>query len=720
VWKLIAEIKFFNSKLPREPWLRVLVITSACLTFLTVTIVICDFLALLYLYSFDRDPKNWTNLNFFYSRPKSISMTQAEPLAAVVVRGENRQSLARNYHLNFSDIAGSALHDCVLVTEDRYFYVHTGVNYGSLLRVAYDAIIRGRLRGGSTITNQVIRTIILAERPKSGLRRFLQEPVEILLATTAERHFSKEDLLVAYSNNAYLGHVDQVALIGFSAAAQSLFGKRDPKVLTLSEAAVLSGMLHAPNHYLAAALKGDYEKARRRSHQVLDSLFQIYPDRYSRGMIARAKRERITFLFESSLAESQSRQFIRYASQSFNGHTGPGLRLITTLDRDLQTAAHRAVESELTRFDREPYGFYNRLSYRHSVKNGRKVTDEEAKLQAALVALDARTGEILAMLGGRNSGGEFNRATQAKRAPASAVKPFIYLYGIKFGFLNGVPFRADTVIDPNNVPITQRYSTAGAARARVQLARSDNGAAVAIGHEFGAARLKQFLGNVLGINPLATEMLAIGAGKGSEGSPLRLAEAYTIFANSGVKVPSEPVWAVHDGASKLTISKHKAVRVIDPGAPFIVTRMLQSVIGDGLDGQYGTAKMARQLSGLGSSVALAGKTGTGDGDLWFVGFTPRIVVVVWVGFDNNFPPFEASKGFTGSGLPLQIWARFMKEVKKYRPDFLGGSFEMPAGVRELTIDPERNCISHVGMKEYFLVDRRPPGCEYLLSAKAGR
>src|SRR5437899_5577386 len=104
--------------------------------------------------------------------------------------------------------------------------------------------------------------------------------------------------------------------------------------------------------------------------------------------------------------------------------------------------------------------------------------------------------------------------------------------------------------------------------------------------------------------------------------------------------------------------------------------MLQSAIGDGPDGQYGTAKIARKLSGL-ESVELAGKTGTGDNDLWFVGFTPRLVVVVWVGFDNNFPPFESSKGFTGSGLPLQIWTRFMRDVKKYRPELLKGGFEMP-------------------------------------------
>src|SRR5439155_13052553 len=124
------------------------------------------------------------------------------------------------------------------------------------------------------------------------------------------------------------------------------------------------------------------------------------------------------------------------------------------------------------------FGSYNEESYRYAIKQGRKVTEEDSKLQAALVALDAKSGEILAMVGGREKS-EFNRATQAKRAPGSLIKPFVYLYGIETGSFAGRRFRADTIIDPKISPIAQRYTTGGAARATVQLARSDNGAAVA-------------------------------------------------------------------------------------------------------------------------------------------------------------------------------------------------------------------------------------------------
>src|SRR5207244_13411338 len=129
------------------------------------------------------------------------------------------------------------------------------------------------------------------------------------------------------------------------------------------------------------------------------------------------------------------------------------------------------------------YGFYNHLSYRHAIKEGRKVTKAESKLQAALVALDGKTGEILALVGGRNSPTEFNRATQAKRAPGSVIKPFVYLYGINSGFLNGERFRADTIIDPFRHPIDEGYRTGGSATATYQLATSANGAAIAIAEE---------------------------------------------------------------------------------------------------------------------------------------------------------------------------------------------------------------------------------------------
>jgi penicillin-binding protein 1B len=563
----------------------------------------------------------------------------------------------------------------LLAAEDRRFYDHSGLDYLGVLKAGYDHFIHGlRLRGASTISNQLVRTVILADQSRSLLRKI----PELVLTNVVERHFSKDDLLITYVNNVPVGHLNGRALIGLSAASEVLFGKREPRALTLSEACTLAGMLNRPNRYIEDALKGDFEKITARRDRILESLVRMYPDRYSDKAIQQAKRQKVRILTDKIQPDSQPRHLISYTHQQL-ASTKPGLRIYLTANQELQRAAEHAVNAELDRFDRGPYGFYNQLSNSHAIKQGRKVTAEESKLQAALVALDAKTGEILAMVSGRSSAGEFNRATQAKRAPGSLIKPFVYLYGIGLGSYAGQRFRADTIIDPSRHRITQRYTTGGVASATIQLARSDNGAAVAIAQEFGISRVQQFVAKLTGANPVVSELLAIGAGTGIELTPLQLASAYTVFPNSGLKVAPKSITAVYDGDRKLETLEKKATRVVDAGASFTLTRMLQSVIGDGPDGQYGTAKIARARSGLDSGVALAGKTGTGDNDLWFVGFTPRLVIVVWVGFDNNFPPFEASKGFVGSGVPLQIWARFMKDVKKYRPDLVKGKFRMPGG-----------------------------------------
>jgi penicillin-binding protein 1B len=660
-----------------ESWARSLRITFVCLGIFTITLAAGEAIALFYLYTFDRDPKIWSNVTEFFYRPKHEPGNGIPPKAvhagSLTVRGT--QTYAIRFELRLTDLKPSALLDCLLAAEDRRFYDHAGLDYFGVIKTGYDHIFKGlRLRGASTISNQLVRTVILADQSRSLWRKI----PEILLTNVAERHFLKEDLLLSYVNNAPLGHSNGHAILGFSAAGEALFGKRDPKALSLSQACTLAGMLNRPNGYRDEALQGKYEKIKARRDRVLDNLMRTYPDRYPEKAIQHAKKEEVRFFKIKEAAGSEPRHLISYASQQL-AQTKPGLRVYLTVDQDLQRAAENAINAELDRFDRSQYGFYNHLSYKHGIKQGRKVTEEESKLQAALVALDAKTGEILAMVGGRNSAAEFNRATQAKRAPGSLIKPFVYLYGAAFGSYGGEKFRTDTIVDPSRHPIAERYTTGGAASATVQLARSDNGAAVAIAHEFGISRVQRFIAKITGANPGASELLAIGAGKGIELTPLQLASAYTVFTNYGVRLAPKSIAAVYDGERKIEIPEKKAIRVMDAGAALTVARMLQSVIGDGPDGHYGTAKMARQLSGLDSSVALAGKTGTGDSDLWFVNFTPRIVVVVWVGFDNNFPPFEAAKGFTGSGLPLQIWGRFVKDVKKYQADLLRGDFEMPAG-----------------------------------------
>jgi penicillin-binding protein 1B len=644
-----------------ESWAKAVRLTFVCFCVLTTVVAVAYAFALFYLYSFNQDPKLWANAISFYAQPK-------QALGSLVVRGNDGNPMyATRYELRLDDIKPSALHDCLLAAEDKRFYRHTGMDYFSAAAALLKHFIVGeRLRGASTISNQLVGEVILADRSRNGLRAYLRKFEEIILTNVVERHFSKDDLMVAYVNNIPVGHLDGRSLIGLGSASEALFGKKDPKALTLSESCTLAGMLNRPNRYIAKALKGHYLGLANRRNIVLDNLRAANPERYSPEAIARAKNDPIRFSKPANKLVLTPRQFISYAYERLPLRKS-GLQVYLTLNPDLQRAAEAAVSKELESFDGGRYGYYNGLSYEHAVRAGRSISKEDAKLQAALVAIDPKTGEIFAMVGGRNPNGDFNRATQAKRAPGSAIKSFIYLDAIDSGSLGGRPFGPETIIDPVSSPAAQRYTTAGPASAIVQLARSDNGAAVALASELGISRVRNFIAKVTGANPVETEQIAIGAGKGIEISPLQLAAAYTIFPNNGLKVAPNPIRAIGDGAST-NISEARIVRLIKPGAPLVVARMLQTVVGDGPDGPYGTARIGRRISGLDHRIRLAGKTGTGDNDLWFVGFTSQLVVVVWVGFDDNYPKFEMSKGFEGAGLPLRIWGKFMREAKKYQPD----------------------------------------------------
>jgi len=658
-----------------ESWAKRLRVTFVCITAVTIGLAIAYAVAILYLYSFDRDPKRWSNMITFYAPSTKPPASRAEggqiAVGSLIVRGQGANPIfATRHELNLAEIKPSTLHDCLLAAEDKRFYRHAGIDYAGLVSAMIGHFFDGRrLRGASTISNQIVGEIILADRSRIGVRAYFRKAAEVILTNVAERHFSKDDLLLAYVNNVPTGHLNGHALIGLSAATEALFGKKDPNALTLSEASTVAGMLNRPDGYSKEALEGDYRRLQQRRDAVLENLRSSNGERYSTEAIDQAKQQEIRFK-NANTSFAEPRQFISYAYQQLPKKK-PGLRVYLTLDPNLQHAAEASVREELDRFDRGPYGFYNRLAYEHGINKGLNVTPEDSKLQAALVALDPATGEILAMVGGRNPFGEFNRATQAKRPPGSVIKPFVYLYAVNTGF-NGKPFGPQTVIDPVNVPVAQRYTTAGAATATVQLARSDNGAAVALASELGIPQTRKFIAKIARVNPVESEMIAIGAGKGMELSPLELAAAYAIFANDGAKMTPTAIAAIQDGDNNFKISAREKVQIVNARAAPTVARMLQAVIGDGPDGRYGTARMARRLSGLESSIPLGGKTGTSDSDLWFVAFTPRLIVLVWVGFDNNFPAFEIEKGFAGSGLPLQIWAMFMKDVKKYRREFAEG------------------------------------------------
>jgi membrane peptidoglycan carboxypeptidase len=629
---------------------------------------------------------------------RQVERVEIEPSPMVsfirMVRGDVASRMrARRIALRPDDLIPSALYDAVRASEDHRFASHNGIDEIGLIKGLFAG------RGGSTITQQMIKNVVLADQSRT-VRRKAQE---MMLALAAERMLTKEEIFAAYANNCYLGHVEGgPTIIGFAAAAQELFGKTDVKSLTLAESAALAGLLNQPEAYLRAARDGDYRLAAARRDRVLDLMRDKFSDLYTAEAIDEAKREPLTFLFASERErplDMISKPFQIYAAERVAQVTGDGgsLRIYTTMDEDLQSAAAASVERHLSKLD----------SKVESIRRGRGLG--EGRLEAALVAMDARTGEILAMTGGR--GGEFNRAL-ARRSPASAIKPFVYLKAVERGWHDG-PFTAATIIDPQSDRVDNYRPTrqVGASRrVRRHLAASDNGAAVVAAHDAGLAEVRDFIHRLTGsYSEELTGMLAIGGSRGCEVSPLDLASAYTIFPNRGVKVSATPFAAVYRNGVRVNLPRAEPERMISPQAAFILTSMMRSVVGRGADGREGTA---RSLAVSMGDYDIAGKTGTGEvSDFWFVGLTPRMVVAVWVGMDDNMP-LALGEGFDAARVAMPVWAEFMRAVKASRPDLLEGRFVMPSGVRVLRIDPVKGCVTKTGgIEEYFIAGREPHGCE---------
>jgi penicillin-binding protein 1B len=625
------------------------------------------------------------------------------PLASFVrlIRDDvARRMRIRRIILQPVDLVPSTLYDAIRASEDHRFESHNGIDGLGTMR----AIFSGG--GGSTITQQMIKNVVLKDQSRNVERKMK----EAMLAFAVERMLTKEEIITAYANNCYLGHiVGGSSVYGFAAAAQELFGVADVKKLSLAQAATLAGLLDKPEFYLKAARSGNYKPVLDRRTRVLKLMHKCFPDLYSDEVIAHADAEPMKFLFASEEdgdhpLDIMSNTFQRYAAEQAERLVGEGfdssnLRIYTTIDPDLQAAAHEAVTRHLTRLD-------------PLVESARRRTPSHSgsRIQSALVAIDARTGEILAMIGGRDD--HFNRAL-ARRSPASVVKPFVYLKAIERGWHNG-PFNAATIIDPKRDQVDNfrpSRHVGGPARVRVHLARSDNGAAVVAARCAGLAEVRDFLGRMTGgYSEELTGMLAIGGAAGCETTPLNIASAYSIFSSNGIKATETPFAAVYRNGEKIEYSRIAPIRVSDPAATYIVTQMMRSVVGVGADGEVGTARSTLRLAGLDADIEMAGKTGTGEvSDFWFVGLTPRLVVAVWVGMDDNME-LKMEYGFDGNRVALPIWAEFMRAVSQHRSDLLRGHFERPVEVRSLRIDRNQGCVRADGIEEYFIRGREPAPC----------
>jgi len=584
-----------------------------------------------------------------------------------------------------------SLLQAVLAAEDHRFFDHPGVDLRGLMRAAWVNLRTGRVaQGGSTITQQLVKNRLLD--PKRTFRRKLDEA---WLATLIEWRYSKERILEAYLNEVYLGQRGSIAIRGVSSASRAYFRKEVHQV-TVAEAALLAGMIRAPNTYSPGV---NPVRARERRDVVLARMREL--GRLSDADYEAARREPISV--QPVIAATQTAPyFTDHVRQELEARFGSGVldgrdvRVYTTLDLTLQRLAERAVERGLARLEAQ------RPRLRRA--------DEVEKLQAALVVLDPVTGHIQAMVGGRHyQTSQFNRVTLGHRQPGSAFKPFVYAAALAPEG-GGRGFTLATFLDDSPLTLTiggvpwsprnyeDRYL--GRVTVREALQQSLNAATVRLAQDVGLPAIIE-RARALGIESRLDPVPAMALGA-FEVTPLELAHAYLPFFNGGQRTPpAHGVRALQDRGGNVEADDEPQKSVMTPAEAYLMTSLLEGVI------KEGTGASARAL---GVTGAVAGKTGTtNDGrDAWFVGGTPGLLAAVWVGYDSG-----EAHGLSGAEGALPIWAEFMRpaiESVAARP-----GFSVPPGVSFVEIDltngKAANRFCPRTGKEVFLTGTEPEACK---------
>ncbi len=542
----------------------------------------------------------------------------------------------------------------LLATEDRRFYQHRGIALKGILRALAANLKTGRFaQGASTLTQQLAKTLFLT--PRKTLTRKLKEAI---LALQLERRYTKNEILTLYLNQVYFGS----GAWGVASAARIFFAKPLAK-LTLAECALIAGMPKAPSAYSPLV---NPELAIKRRNLVLKQMYDLHLIDAAAYQQAIAEPLHLAAKGNQDLKAPFFVNFVRQELERQLGHSRlykAGLTVETTLDWKLQQAAEKAVATGL-----------DNIAARMQRKG--LATD---KLQAALVALDVRSGAILAMVGGRNNDQSgFNRAWEARRQPGSAFKPIVYALAIEKGFsqtyhILDAPVAFKNPSGTDWLPQNFSRSYEGEITLRHALAHSKNIPAVRLVEKLGPAAVAQFAYK-LGIAPGLREDLSLALGT-SEVCLLNLTAAYATFANGGLYTRPYGIVRIMDRQGRTIWSnKYERHLAMSPQAAAITTNMLQAVVNEG------TARAAR---GLGPMVA--GKTGTTDDycDALFVGYSPRIAAGVWVGNDNHT---TLGRGETGSRAALPIWIRFMESIPPPdKPEY----FDLPDGIKVLETDNSR-------------------------------
>jgi 1A family penicillin-binding protein len=551
------------------------------------------------------------------------------------------------------------LRRAVVAVEDHRFYRHPGIDPIALGRAAWANLRAGGVaEGGSTLTQQLARTLFLSNR-----RTLPRKAKEALLALMLEQVLTKDQILELYLNRVYLSG----GVYGVEAMSRRLFAKR-ARDLNLAESALVAGVIQAPS---ALSPWTNLDGALRRREVVLAVMRGQGVITAEMEQAARGARVRVTS--RPALADARSGYAKEFLRQQFRDKVGddnpPEWQVHTTLVPSLQRAAEQAVQRGLGAL-RVP------------------------GLQAALVAMDPETGDVLAMVGGSDFGASpFNRAVNSHRQPGSAFKPFVYAAALQRG-LSPVSVLRDLheVAGPGWEEWAPRNAGGEGPdeqTLREALIESNNQAAVALQRRVGTGAVLE-VASKAGLQDLPdVPSLALGSGLVS---PLDLTAAFCVFANGGLSVRPRAIAVALDGQGDVAFRNPvRRKRVVSEEASFQMLSMLRDVV------DRGTASPARSL---GLDVPAAGKTGTTNEfkDAWFVGFTSSVVAGVWVGFDQ---PAPIGRSAYAARVALPIWVAFMRTAARQRR---AEEFEAPPGLREVElcrmsyVRPVDGCPRYV---EYF-------------------
>ena len=544
------------------------------------------------------------------------------------------------------------LKDAVIAVEDHRYYHHPGIDPIGVGRALVTNLRSDRTQGGSTITQQLARTLFL-----SNARTPARKAKEAALSVMLEVQLRKREILELYLNRVFLGG----GIYGVETMSRKML-RKPAADLTLAEAALIAGVIRAPTTYSPWR---HFDAARARSFVVLQRMREEGKITAEQERAARAEQIHIQPPPSvSSARHGYAKEYLRQQFRNvFGGDHPPDWKVSTTFVAELQDAAEAAVREGLKR-QRIP------------------------GLQAALVAVDPATGNILAMVGGSDfAATPFNRAVSSRRQSGSAFKPFVYAVALENGLspvsrLQGLQQVAIEAPSGIWIPRDERANGRDEMTLREALIESNNAAAVLLQQRVGTRPVLQ-LARSLGVpNQPDVPSLALGSGLVT---PLELTTAYAVFPNGGYRVRPRGILSVKDGAGQTVESATvERERIISEGTAFQMVTMLQDVV------SRGTGAAARSY---GLSAAIGGKTGSTNDyrDAWFVGFNSSVVVGVWTGFDQ---PQTIREGGTGARVALPIWADFMRRVQRSLPS---RTFEPPPG-----LEPHEMClVSH---------DRPVSGC----------